>query len=273
MSGREPVRRPGHEVLAPVTFAALDLSQRSDRLLTVRRALLLSGELLLQHQVPACFAGSAELSVSHRAVRAGNRDGDATIHARSRGAGMLFGRGVAVLGRGTTRTSASHRGTLLPTGLARRGRGTSATAPNPASPNFAPPHRLPSRSTVICFPAGNRNDGFHRRPELSPDRERAMLAAWRSRSMRVCCNTCDGAAFSHSCSVFASASSPAYGDVVHPHAATPVLATLFQGGVPHRPANGADGVSELGLLGGEREPVLPSGQHRFTASSAARRSV
>src|SRR3981081_4916575 len=88
MSGREPVRRPGHEVLAPVTFPALDLSQRSDRLLTVRRALLLSGELLLQHQVPACFAGSAELSVSHRAVRAGNRDGDATVHARSRGAGI-----------------------------------------------------------------------------------------------------------------------------------------------------------------------------------------
>jgi hypothetical protein len=31
----------------------------------------------------------------------------------------------------------------------------------------------------------------------------------RSKSTRVCCNTCDGAALSHSCSVFAPASSPA----------------------------------------------------------------
>lgn len=71
------------------------------------------------------------------------------------------------------------------------------------------PHLRPRRCTITCSGSGNRNDGDHFALDRQLIRHVPCARHARSRSMRVCCNTCDGAAWSHRCSCSASASSAA----------------------------------------------------------------
>jgi hypothetical protein len=277
--GAEPVRRPGHEVCAAVTLPALDLTHSRHSLLPVCRALPLPGKLLVQLPIPALLAGCAKRPVSHRAVRTGNRDRHTTVHADSGVTDMPFGRSLAVL------NEERYEPVLAVTGHRRRAHHTTQSArppePHPSQlRQLAPTPTLPEplHSDVVSGREPKRRPPAPHRPP--PHLPRTVLA---TRPIEIHKGLLQHMRRSSpqplvlSFSVRELTSLIRYRlrrTVVDPRTAPPILTTLLQRRVPHRPAHPADALSELSLLSRKRKPELPSGQHEhLTASSAARQSV